>query len=108
MGGMGGIILPTVLSLRLFTLCQGCVTKDVDTLDYSSVLSTLHKLIQRAIPAQPSINEITMIPPMCYAIHCHLTRKQFEIHVILENNSFFQNSSDFIHTSHFTSFTPIA
>lgn len=75
MGGVGSIMLPTVLSLRLCTLCQGCVTKDVDILDYSSVLSTLHKLIQRAVPAHPSINEIAMIAPMCYTIHCHLMRK---------------------------------
>lgn len=45
---------------------------------------------------------------MSYTILCRLTRKQFEIHVILENNSFFQNISDFIHTSHLTSFTPKA
>lgn len=108
MGGVGSIILPNVLSLRLFTLCQGYVTKDVDILDYSRVLFTLHKLIQRTVPAQPSVNEITMTPPMSYTILCHLTRKQFEIHVILENNFFFQNTSDFIHTSHLTSFTPKA
>lgn len=88
MGGVGSIILPNVLSLRLFTLCQGYVTKDVDTLDYSRVLFTLHKLIQRTVPAQPSVNEITMTP-MNYTILCHLTRKQFEIHVILEINFFF-------------------
>lgn len=108
MSGVGSLILPNVLSLCLFTLWQGYVTKDVDTLDYSRVLSTLHKLIQRTVPAQPSVNEITMIPPMSYTILCRLTRKQFEIHVILENNSFFQNISDFIHTSHLTSFTPKA
>lgn len=99
---MGSVVSATALSLCLLTLSWGYEAKYVDTLDYSSVLSTSYKLIQDRVQLCNQWMKYKDIPLTLSTVF--LTRKQSEVHIILENNSFIQDIFHFVHKTQIPSF----